>query len=287
VRTPLKQDDYFCRQVNAAVEKVQETYFEAIKPAIVMREADAMLGDGTVTHVHTFEPRNVQIFYQKFAKAVQGWTFSGIFESATEDLNRLYSQFTKEADKFYLSGYFGIQFHTLPYYRVDRRLLEIQKELATIADKSTSVLSTMTKVADVALAAELKKRGYIDLDLEELFVKMFDDEKLIEDLGKKAIDVENQFPEFEETRNRSGELISQLNELVVKLYHTSPVLIDYNRLMQGEEGVTVYFDIEVIKNKNTKKRKALLDTPKIPDKAADMIAAELGNMAGALSMISR
>ena len=56
-----------------------------------------------------------------------------------------------------------------------------------------------------------------------------------------------------------------------KFYQTSPVLIDYNRLMQGEEGITNYFDIEVIKkNKKMKRREAFIDTIKMPKEAKDM-----------------
>jgi hypothetical protein len=287
MRSPLKGNDYFCRQLNSAAEKVQKTYLEAIKPVIIMRQANAMLGDGTVTQVCTFDPQKMEIFYQELANVLEDWTFSGIMESATGDLHRLYSQFTKEAGKFYLSGYFGIQFHVLPYYKVDKRVLEIQKELAKIAEKATSTLGSITNAADVALAAELEKRGYINLGFEELFKKMFDDEKLVEDLDKKATAIENQFPQFKETRNKKANLLSQLNELIVKLCQISPALIDYNRLMQGEEGVINYFDIEVIKNKKMKRREAFLDTINIPKDAADIIVAELGNMADAMTKLAR
>jgi hypothetical protein len=287
VRTPLKGDDYFCRQVNAAAEKVQKAHLEAIKPVITMRQANAMLGDGTVTQAGTFDPQKVQIFYQQLANALEDWTFSGIMKSATEDLHRLYSRFTKEAGKFYMSGYFGIQLHVLPYYKVDKRLLEIQQELAKIADKSTSVLNIMASTADRALAAEFEKRGYANLGFEELFAKMFDDEKLVDELNKKAVAVESQFSEFEEMRNKKSKIFSELNDLIMKLYQTSPVLIDYNRLMQGEEGVTNYFDIELIKNKKMKKREAFLDTIKMPKQAAGMVAAELGNVEVALSKVAR
>ena len=286
MRAPLKGDDYFCQQVNAAAEKVQKAYLEAIKPAIAMQQGNAMLGDGTVTQADTFDPQEVESFYQQLANTLERWTFSGVMKSATEDLQRLYSQFTKEADKFYISGYFGVQFHVLPYYRVDRRLLEIQKELVKISDKTTSVLSTMTRSADRALADELEKRGYSNLEFEELFAKMFDDEKLVEVLDQKAAAVESQFG-LEETRNKKNKLFAELNNLIMKLYQTSPVLIDYNRLMQGEEGVTNYFDIEVIKNKKMKRREAFLDTMKMTKAASDVVAAELGQVAVALSKITR
>jgi hypothetical protein len=282
VRAPFKGDDYFCRQVNAAAQKVEQGYLEAIRPAVAARKAGAMLGDGTVTQVDSFDPQNVQVFYQRLASSLKGWAFSGILKSATEDLHRLYCQFTKEAGKYHISGYFGVQFHVLPYYRVDRRVIEIQKELAKIADDATSVFKNMTGAADKALAAELEKRGYASMEFQELFTKMFDDEKLVEELDEKASAVESQFPEFEEMGKKKNRLFAELNDLLIELYQTSPVSIDYNRLMQGEEGVTTYFDIEVIKNKKTKTREAYVDTAKIKKDYADAVAAELDGVAKAL-----
>lgn len=277
VRAPLKGEDYFCRKVNASAEKVQEAFLEAVKSAITMSQANAMLGDGTITQADTFDPQNVQKFFQQLGNALEDWTFSGVLKSTTEDMHRLYSTFTKEADKFHVSAYFGIQFHELPYYRVDRRVIEIQKELARIEGRATSVLSKMTDAANTALATELEKRGYANLGFEELFAKMFDDEKLIEELNEKSAVVESQFTQVGVARDKVSELLSELNNLLIKFYQTSPVLIDYNRLMQGEEGITNYFDIEVIKkNKKMKRREAFIDTIKMPKEAADMLSGEIG-----------
>jgi hypothetical protein len=287
VRTPIKGDDYICRQVNAAAEKVQEAFLDAIKPAIAMRDAKAMLGDGTITQAYTFEPQNVENFLQQLGSTLEGWAFSGILKSATEDLHRIYSTFTKEAGKFYMSAYFGIQFHALPYYRVERRVIDIQKELARIEYDATSVLNNMIGAADRLLAMELEKRGYINLGFDDLFVRMFEDEGLIEELNEKAAVVENQFPQLIESRSRKNELLSELNDLVVNFYHTSSVLIDYNRLMQGEEGITNYFDIEVLKNGKTKRREALLDTAKIPKEVADILSLELSAVEEMLYKIER
>jgi hypothetical protein len=279
VRAPLKGEDYFCRKVNASAEKVQEAFLEAVKSAITMSQANAMLGDGTITQADTFDPQNVQKFFQQLGNALEDWTFSGVLKSNTEDMHRLYSTFTKEADKFYVSAYFGIQFHELPYYRVDRRVIEIQKELARIESRATSVLSKMTDAANTVLATELEKRGYANLGFEELFAKMFDDEKLIEELNEKSAVVESQFTQVGVARDKVSELLSELNNLLIKFYQTSPVLIDYNRLMQGEEGITNYFDIEVIKkNKKMKRREAFIDTIKMPKEAADMLSGEIGSL---------
>ena len=287
MRTPIKGDDYFCRQVNAAAEKVQEAFLDAIKPAIAMRDAKAMLGDGTITQAYTFDPQNVENFLRQLGSTLEGWAFSGILKSATEDLHRIYSTFTKEAGKFHMSAYFGIQFHALPYYRVERRVIDIQKELARIEYDATSILSNMIGAADRLLATELEKRGYTNLGFDDLFVRMFEDEGLIEELNEKAAVVENQFPQLIASRSRKNELLSELNDLVVKFYHTSSVLIDYNRLMQGEEGITNYFDIEVLKNGKTKRREALLDTTKIPKEVADILSLQLGAVKEILYKIER
>jgi hypothetical protein len=288
VRTPIKGDDYFCRQVNAAAEEVQEVFVEVIKPTIAMRQASAMLGDGTITQADTFDPQNAQNFLQQLADALEGWMFSGILKSATEDTHRLYATFTKEAGKFYISAYFGIQFHVLPYYRVERRVIDIQKELAKIEDSATWVSTKMTGAADRVLATELEKRGYMNLGFDELFVRMFEDEGLVEELNEKTAVVESQFPQLSETRSKKTELLSELNDLLMKFYQTSPVLIDYNRLTQGEEGITNYFDIEVLKNKKkTKRKEAFLDTVKMPKEAADSLSGELGAVGETLRKVAR
>lgn len=285
MRTPIKGDDYFCMKVNAAAEKVQEAFLEAIKPAIAMRKARGMLGDSTITQADTFDPQNVRNFLHQLGNALEGWTFSGVLNPATEDIHRLYSIFTKEGGEFYVSAYFGIQFHVLLYYRVERRVVDIQKELAKIDQSAATVLSKMTDAADRVLATELQKRGYINLGFDELFVRMFEDERLIEGLKEKAAIVESQFPQLIESHSKKNKLLTELNDLIMKFYHTLPVLIDYNRLMQGEEGITNYFDIEVLRNRKTKRREALFDTSKIRKEAADMISLELNAIEETLAKI--
>jgi hypothetical protein len=287
MRAPIKGDDYFSRQINAATERVQEAFLDAIKPSIALRHGNAMLADGTITQADTFDRRNVQDFYERLGNALEGWTFSGLLQSATEDLHRIYCTFTKETDKFYMSVYFGIQFHVLLYYRVDNQVIDIIKELTKLEDTAASVSDNMTNAADKMLARELEKRGFNNLGFDELFVRMFEDEGLVEQLHEKTVVVEDQFPEFRDARSKKIELISRLKDLLTEFYRTSPVLIDYNRLMQGEEGVTNYFDIEILKNKKSKKREAFLDTAKITEEATDMLSREVGAVEEILHKMTR
>lgn len=283
MRIPLKGSDYFSSQVNAAFEKIQAAYLEAVRPAVEMRKADAMLGDGTIAQVDTFDPQNVQTFYQRLTNQLDGWLASGISKSVTEDLHRLFCQFNCDVGGYYVSGYFGVQFHALPYYKADRRVNEIQKELAIMAQGAASIFQDMTTKADMALAQELERRGFAQLDFEELFTKMFNDEKLAQDLDKKAASVEEEFSGLQDMNNKKVAMFAELRDLMIELYQTSPVPIDYNRLMQGEEGVCTYFDIEhIVKSKKTTKREPVFETKKIPEEEADEVAKELLSVARAV-----
>jgi hypothetical protein len=285
MRLPLKGTDYFSKEVNAAFENIQAEFLEAVKPAISMQKSHAMLGDGTVTQTDTFDPQNVQTFYQRLTNRMEGWLASGISKSVTEDLHRLFCQFNKDVGKkYYISGYFGIQFHALPYYKADKRVIEVQKELARIADDATALYGGIRDSADKALAQELEKRGMAGMDFEGLFSKMFEDEKLAEELDKKAASVESQFPEFKKMGEKKNALFAELNDLMIELYQTSAVPIDYNRLMQGEEGACTYFDIELIKTgaKKAIKREPMFETGKIQKADADRVAAELASVSKAL-----
>jgi hypothetical protein len=286
MRAPFKGDDYFCRQINATTERVQEAFLNAIKPSIALRQENVMLGDGTITQANTFDLQNVQSFFQRLGNALEGWTFNGILNSATEDVHRIYCTFTKETDKFYVSVYFGIQFHVLLYYRVDNQVIDIQKELIKLEDTSASVSDNMARASDKVLATELEKRGFINLGFDELFVRMFEDEGLVEQLNEKTSVVEDQFPEFRHARTKKNELLSKLKDLLIEFYRTSPVIVDYNRLMQGEEGVTNYIDIEILKNKKAKRREAIIDTAKVTDKATDMLSREVGTVEETLRKIT-
>jgi hypothetical protein len=287
MRIPFKGSDYFCKQVNAAFETIQTGYMEFIKPAIEMRKAAAMLGDGTVTQTDTFDPQNVQNFYQRIESRLEGWLKSGISSSKTEDLHRLFCQFNKDVGKYYISGYFGVQFHALPYYKADKRVIEVQKELAGIADSATTVFTDMADMADKALHEELARLGFADMEFQELFTKMFEDEGLAEELDRKAKAVEGQFPEFQDMGERKIKLFAELNDLMIELYQTAHASIDHNRLMQGEEGVCTYFDIELIKSRKTNKRDAVFETKKISREDADKVAEELEAVALALKKAAK
>lgn len=278
MRLPLKGDDYFIREVNTAFESIREAYLNALKPQVIMKKVNVMLGDGSVVQSNTFEKHQVILFYQQMIKSLKGWVTTGVSNSNTDDLHRLYCNITQEVGKYNIHGYFGIQFHALPYYKVDKRVIEIQKELSQLAGNATNTLHSIANKGNEIIRKELEKIGYTEIGFEELLSKLFEDQKLIEDLGVKASMVEQEFPEFEDMHKRKTKLFAELNDLLVELNQTSSVLIDYNKLMQGEEGIVTYFEIETIRNKRTKERDFYINTKRVSKESTEQIVSKFNHV---------
>jgi hypothetical protein len=287
MRLPLKGDDYFIREVNAAFESIREAYLNALKPQVVMKKVNVMLGDGSVVQSDTFEKHKVILFYQQMIKSLKGWVTTGVSNSNTDDLHRLYCSIAQEVGKYNIHGYFGIQFHALPYYKVEKHVIEIQKELSQLAGNATNTLHSIADKGNEIIRKELEKIGYTDIGFEELLSKLFEDQKLTEDLGVKASMVEQEFPEFEDMHKRKKKLFAELNDLLVELYQTSSVLIDYNKLMQGEEGIVTYFEIETIRNKRTKERDFYINTKRVSKESTEQILSKFNHVVDVFQRIEK
>ena len=287
MRLPLKGDDYFIREVNAAFESIREAYLNALKPQVIMKKVNVMLGDGSVVQSDTFEKHKVILFYQQMIKSLRGWVTTGVSNSNTDDLHRLYCNIAQEVGKYNIHGYFGIQFHALPYYKVDKRVIEIQKELSQLAGNATNTLNSIANKGNEIIRKELEKIGYTEIGFEELLSKLFENQNLIEDLGVKASMVEQEFPEFEDMHKRKTKLFAELNDLLVELYQTSSVLIDYNKLMQGEEGIVTYFEIETIRNKRTKERDFYINTKRVSKESTEQIVSKFNHVVKVFQTIEK
>jgi hypothetical protein len=287
MRLPIKDDNYFAKNVNLAFENLKSVYLEAIKPYLLSKKVDVMLGDGSITQSCTFEPEKVRSFFQCLVDSLKGWTATGILASNTDDLHRIYCQFTQEVDKYYLNAYFGIQFHALLYYRTDKHVIQIQRELADIMDKANEMFKLISERGNDIVHKELENTGHAEIGFEELFIKLFEDKNLFEQLERKALSIEDGFPEFKKMHNRKIDLFAELDKLVIELSQISPVLMDYDKLMQGEEGVVTYFDIETVKNKKTKERDSFIDTKRIDSQLTEKVTHKLNEMATILHDISQ
>lgn len=279
MRIPFKADDYFSNEVNLAFEQIQDAYLVGAKIYLEASEMPVMLGDGSISQSTTFDLSKIIAYFEKLIDSLDGWVSNGISNSNTEDLHRVYFQISQYINKYHIYGYFGIQFHALPYYRINKRVIEIQKELSQIAEKAANIFSLLSEKGNTMVLHELQKLGYSELEFEELFTILFENRELVRALEQKAQSLEEQLPEFEQMRRIKNQLYAELNDLLIEVYQISPVLIDYNSMMQGEEGLVTYFDIETIRNQKMARGDPYVNTKRVQKELTNRISSELNKLA--------
>jgi len=250
-----------------------------------MHEVNVMLADGTVTQSPTFDLERVSKFYERLIRSLSGWQSYGISRSKIEDLNRIYCEFRKSVGKYDVRGYFGVQFHTLPYYQVNKKVLDIQRNLRELEEKGIRYYSQISQQANIMIKEELSFRELGNMSEEELFKNLLENEGLYGDLVKKAESIESEFPQFLNIDYQRKLLFKELENLVIELYQVSPVLIDYNKLMQGEVGVAMYVDIGTIKNEKTGVIDPFVNTKRLSSVDAEQIISALLQVQDAMDRI--
>jgi hypothetical protein len=243
MRIPNNADNDFAKKLNQQFAEIEDTYLQSMKPSLTTTEVNVMLQDGSVTKSETFDPQLVLGYYRSFLKYLKNWEIGDIQET-TGELNRIYCQISANLDSYVVKGFFGIQYHILPYYKPDKKVIQIQKELIDLSTNNSSQLESVANIGNNTIKQELKNMALDDLEFEDLFERLLDNQDLISKLEDKIRNVEKIYPELEGAEKKMKSLIYELENLVMKVYQVSPILIDYNKLMQGEEGIIVYFDIE-------------------------------------------
>jgi hypothetical protein len=255
MRIPNNESDNFSKKLNDYFVEIENFYQQSLMPCLAMREVNVMLQDGSVTKSSTFDPKLVLGYYRTFLKGLKNWEVSDIQETTGES-NRIYCQIFSSQDNYTIKGYFGIQFNILPYYKLDKQVIQIQKKLFDLSIKNSSVMDSVANIGNNTIKQELKNMALDDLKFEDLFEKILENQQLIVNLEDKIKKIERSYPELDKAEEMKNSMILELENLVIKLYQISPNLIDYNRLMQGEEGIIVYFDIGTkanLKGKNSNK----------------------------------
>lgn len=252
MRIPNNADNDFAKKLNQYFAEIEDVYLQSMKTSLTTTEVNVMLQDGSVTKSETFDPQLVLGYYRSFLKDLKNWEISDVQET-TGELNRIYCQISANLDGYVIKGYFGIQYNILPYYKPDKQVIQIQKELFDLATNNSSQLESVANIGNNTIKQELKNMALDNLEFGDLFEKLLENQDLISKLEDKIRKIEKIYPELEGAEKKRNSLIYELDNLVMKVYQVTPILIDYNKLMQGEEGLIVYFDIEPVVDPKTKK----------------------------------
>ena len=265
--------------LNKFYENIKDVFENSIRANIVTVDTKVMLADFSVIDVSSFDPNKIVTLFQNFEKMVnnrsKNWQSVPIQSTKSDDIRRLYFQVSLEVDKFYFYIYMGIQFHSLLYYQVDKQVIQISKQIREFQELNNSAKSEITLKGDQIIKNELEKLGYKDVDNTQLFEELFTHTDLSNSLIEKASSIEGNYPEMERNIDQIAKLKKELEKLIIETYHIDLASLDQNKMLQGENGMVLYVDFEMIKNKKTKEKTSVINFEKIPEESTEAIKNEL------------
>ena len=157
-------------------------------------------------------------------------------------------EFTKSETKignYILSLHASLQYHVLLYYKPIQKVIELQKKLAELIGEGGNTESKYEEESDRLIIEKLNELGFKDMPKQELFELFYNDEELAKKI-KKMID--DSQPEVIDSQGQKNQLFKELDNLLIEIFHTTPVLIDEQKLVNGEEGCLCNIDLEYIDN---------------------------------------
>lgn len=247
MRLGIDTSDEFLKNLSEKSNEIQTAYSKKMEKLTSHVSIKAMLGDSTITQTKTFDPMQIQNFYKNLSENLQNWNIQDVTMTNDEDNRRIFIKFDSQVGNYLLSGHMSIQFHVLLYYKQDNKVIQYQKELSEIIDKTKTMDSKLGDDSDQFILKKLKKMGYTDLNHQNLFEVFFENDELREKIYEEI--EKNTDLDFKKLAKRKMDLFNELDSLLIETYQTSNVLIDDVRLIAGEEGYLCNFDLEFIKNK--------------------------------------
>ena len=273
MRLGSRSPDEFIKLLNKKNETIQNQFLSKILELTKTMNVKVMMGDSTITEQKTFDPKQVTDYLEKISQKLTDWSLQDVSTTNNEDLRRIFTKFEINEGNYLISGHTSLQFHVLLFYKPLQRVIDCQKELANIVDKTKNRETELSDNSDEFVLNKLKEMGYKDFDHQKLFEIFYEDEefskKVYAEIEKDAGE------EFKKLTEKKNELFKELDSLLVETYQTSSVLIDDARLVAGEEGCLCTLDIEFIKNNN---REGLFDPRKMSNEVKENILKKLDEL---------
>lgn len=270
MRLGIKSSDEFIQILNNKNESIQKLFLEKMKELTRTVTVKGMLGDSTIAEQSTFDPILVQEYFNKIIKNLPDWVSRDISITNNEDLRRIFVKFELKEGNYLLSCHMSIQFHVLLFYKPDNNVIEYQKELSEIIDKTKNTETKLAEDSDQYILEKLKEVGYKDLEHKDLFQVFYENDDLRDKIYKE-IEGKSE-SNVQDLLKRKKQLFNELDNLLMEIYQTTSVLIDDSKLVTGEEGCLCSFDLEHFKN-NVKE--GMFDPKKIQVRVKEKLSERL------------
>ena len=273
MRLGSRSPDEFIKLLNKKNETIQNQFLSKILELTKTIDAKVMMGDSTITEQKTFDPKQVTNYLEKISQKLTDWSLQDVSTTNNEDLRRIFTKFEINEGNYLISGHMSLQFHVLLFYKPLQRVIDAQKELATIVDTTKNKETELSDNSDQFVLNKLKDMGYKDFDHQKLFEVFYNDEEFSK---KVYAEIEKDSgEEFKQLTEKKNKLFKELDSLLIETYQTSSVLIDDARLVSGEEGCLCTLDIEFIKNGN---REGLFDPRKMSNVVKENILKKIDEL---------
>ena len=272
MQIPTSNPDPFIKIMSEKAESIRLAYLEHITALARKVPLKVMLGDGTVTDQESFDPALVRQFFDNILKKLPEWENQGVSATAEKDLRRSFIKFEIKEGNYLLSAHMSLQYHALLFYKLDHRVIEIQKELSDISDMITKLQVQVGPENDKIIEEKLRQEGYQTLDEQKLFEVLFNREDITKDIVKS---IEVSHAEHTKLVSNRDRLFGELDNMLIEVYHTTPVLIDENKMIAAEEGCLCNFNLEYLKN-NT--RQGNINLTRISDQTKTNLLALLDSI---------
>ncbi len=246
MQIPAKSQDEFIKSMTEKSQKIRSLFLEHVVSLTKNVDVKVMLGDGTVSEQHTFDPALIRHFYGELLKNLSDWKTQGISTSNEKDLRRVFIRFEAREGNYLLSGYMSLQYHALLFYKLNHRVIDVQKELADITDKINELETNLAPKGDQIIHEKLKELGYDTVDQQKLFEIFFQNDNLAKEMIEQVYSSTDE--NFAQLTKRRSDLFNELDNMLIEIYHTVPVMIDEMRMIGAEEGCLCQFDLEHMKN---------------------------------------
>ena len=255
----------FFLELNKINEEIQDEFLKKIICKTRSVECSVMLGDSTTQNVQTFDIKNIETFFMHFDSNLSGWNSQGVTYSTDEGLRRVFTKSEIRIGDYILSLHVSLQYHVLLYYKPTQKVVELQKKLAELIDNNGDSELKYEDEGERLIVEKLNELGFKDMPKQELFELFYNDEKLAMKIKKNIDDSQ---PEVIDIQGQKNKLFKELDNLLLETFHTTTVMIDEQRLVNGEEGCLCNIDLEYIENDA---KQGLIDTSIISEEIKSQI----------------
>ena len=246
MRIGIESNNEFLDSLNQMNQTIQEKFLKNIENLTKTRPIKVMLGNSTVKEERTFNPKIIEEFYGKFVNKLEGWSNQEISTTYNDDIRRIFVKFEVNVENYLLSLHMSLQFHVLLYYKPDNLVIETQKELTKVIEQTKDYDTNLANVGNKIILDKLHGLGFNESDPEKLFAKFYNDDELQKKIYEQ---IDSSFDDTtKELTKKKSNLLKKLDSLLIETYQTTSILIDDNRLINGEEGCLCNFDLEKINN---------------------------------------